>query len=253
MSHARYDVPVALSIAGSDSGGGAGIQADLRTFQELGVFGTSVVTAVTAQNSARVLAWEPMSAALVAQQLDAVAADLSPRAVKTGMLGTAEVVEAVARGIAHHRLPNYVMDPVIVSTSGTRLLQPDAERLMLKKLLPLADLATPNLDEAGALAGTAVRTPAEMEAAGRALLSAGAKAVLVKGGHLDADILVDVLVMPTGVRRFEHRRIAGPPVHGTGCVLSAAIVAELAKDVGLEDAVDNAIDFVQRMVATARG
>lgn len=252
MSHARYDVPVALSIAGSDSGGGAGIQADLRTFQEHGVFGTSVVTAVTAQNSARVFAWEPMSAALVAQQLDAVAADLRPRAVKTGMLGTAIVVEAVARGLARHRLPNYVLDPVIVSTSGTRLLLPDAEKLMVERLFPLADLVTPNLDEAEALTGMPVRTPAAMAAAGRALILKGAKAALIKGGHLDGGSIVDVFVTPNGVRRFEHRRIAGPSVHGTGCVLSAAIVAELAKDVGLEDAIENAIDFVQQKVATAR-
>jgi hydroxymethylpyrimidine/phosphomethylpyrimidine kinase len=253
MSHARYDVPVALTIAGSDSGGGAGIQADLRTFQELGVFGTSVVTAVTAQNSIAVRAWEPMSAALVAQQLDAVAEDLVPRAVKTGMLGTAHVVEVVARGLARHRLPNYVLDPVIVSTSGTRLLQPDAEQLMATRLLPLADLVTPNLDEAEALTGTTVRTSEEMETAGRALMRAGAKAALVKGGHLDGELLADVLVMPKGVRRFEHRKIAGPPLHGTGCVLSAAIAAGLAKGVGLEDAVASAIELVQRRIATARG
>jgi hydroxymethylpyrimidine/phosphomethylpyrimidine kinase len=253
MSHARYDVPVALTIAGSDSGGGAGIQADLRTFHELGVFGTSVVTAVTAQNSVAVRAWEPMSAALVAQQLDAVAEDLTPRAVKTGMLSTADVVEVVARGLGRYHLPNYVLDPVIVSTSGMRLLYADAEQLLVKRLFPLADLVTPNLDEAEALTGRTVRTPAEMETAGRSLIAAGAKAALVKGGHLDGALLVDVLVMPKGVRRFEHRKIAGPPVHGTGCVLSAAIVAELAKDVGLEDAVDNAIDFVQQKIATARG
>ncbi len=253
MSHARYVVPVALTIAGSDSGGGAGIQADLRTFQQLGVFGTSVVTAVTAQNSKAVRAWEPMSAALVAQQLDAVAEDLAPRAVKTGMLGTSDIVEAVARGIARHRLPNYVLDPVIVSTSGTRLLQPDAEGLLATRLLPLADLVTPNLDEARALTGTTVRTPEEMETAGRALIRAGAKAALVKGGHMEGVALVDVLVMPAGVRRFEHRRIAGPPLHGTGCTLSAAIAAGLAKDVGLEQAVEGAIELVQRSIATARG
>ena len=253
MSHARYDVPVALTIAGSDSGGGAGIQADLRTFQELGVFGTSVVTAVTAQNSIAVRAWEPMSAALVAQQLDAVAEDLAPRAVKTGMLGTANVVEVVARGLARHRRPNSVLDPVIVSTSGTRLLHPDAEQLLVKRLLPLADLVTPNMDEAEALTGTHVRTPDDMEAAGRALIRAGAKAALVKGGHLDRELLVDVLVTPKSVKRFEHRKIAGPPLHGTGCVLSAAIAAGLAKDVGLEQAVENAIELVQRRIATARG
>ncbi len=253
MSHARYDVPVALTIAGSDSGGGAGIQADLRTFQELGVFGTSVVTAVTAQNSVAVRAWEPMSAALVAQQLDAVAEDLAPRAVKTGMLGTPDVVDVVARGLARHRLANYGLDPVIVSTSGTRLLHPDAEQLLVKRLLPLADLVTPNLDEAEALTGKAVRTPADMEAAGRALIGAGAKAALVKGGHLDGELLVDVLVTQTSVRRFEHRRIAGPPLHGTGCVLSAAIAAGLAKDMGLEQAVESAVELVQRRIATGRG
>jgi hydroxymethylpyrimidine/phosphomethylpyrimidine kinase len=253
MSHARYDVPVALTIAGSDSGGGAGIQADLRTFQELGVFGTSVVTAITAQNSVAVRAWEPISAALVAQQLDAVAEDLKPRAVKTGMLGTADVVEVVVRGLTRHRLPNYVLDPVIVSTSGTRLLNQDAEQLLVKRLLPLADLVTPNLNEAEALTGARVRTPDEMETAGRALIRAGAKAALVKGGHLDGELLVDVLVTPKNVRRFEHVKIAGPAMHGTGCILSAAVAAGLAKDVGLEDAVNNAIELVQRRVATARG
>jgi hydroxymethylpyrimidine/phosphomethylpyrimidine kinase len=253
MSPARYDVPVVLTIAGSDSSGGAGIQADLRTFAELGVSGVSVVTAVTAQSSARVLAWEPVTATLVAQQLDAVLEDASPRAVKSGMLGSADVVEAVAQGIARHKLPNYVMDPVIVATSGARLLRSDAERRLVERLLPLAQLVTPNLDEAEALTGGPVRAPAEMEAAGRALIAKGAKAALVKGGHLDGATIVDVLVTAGAVRRFEHPRSAGRPVHGTGCVLSAAIAAGLAKGEGLEGAVEHAIDFVQREIATARG
>ncbi|MFI5280606.1 MAG: hydroxymethylpyrimidine/phosphomethylpyrimidine kinase, partial [Gemmatimonadales bacterium] len=133
------------------------------------------------------------------------------------------------------------------------LLHPDAERLLVTRLLPLADLVTPNLGEAGALTGTTVRTPADMEAAGRTLIDKGAKAALVKGGHLDGEVLVDVLVTRTGVSRFEHRKVAAPSVHGTGCVLSAAIAAGLAKGVGLDDAVEDAIKLVQRRIATARG
>ena len=144
---------VALTIAGSDSGGGAGIQADLKTFHQFGVFGTSVVTAVTAQNTLGVRAWEALPADLIRQQLDAVAEDLPPGAVKTGMLGSAEVVEVVAEGIARHRLPNYVLDPVMVATSGDRLLHVEAERLIAARLLPLATLVTPNLDEARILVG----------------------------------------------------------------------------------------------------
>jgi hydroxymethylpyrimidine/phosphomethylpyrimidine kinase len=253
MSPARYDVPVALTIAGSDAGGGAGIQADLRTFQQLGVFGTSVVTAVTAQNRAGLVAAQPMSAVLVGQQLDAVATDLLPRAVKTGMLATAEIVAAVAAGLARHRLPNYVLDPVLVATSGGRLLEPAGEPLLRARLLPLAELVTPNLDEAEALTGAAVRTPEQMESAARALIAAGAKAALVKGGHLAGATLVDVLVSPRGVRRFTHPRIAGPSVHGTGCLLSAAIAAGLARQADLEAAVAGAVELVQREIATARG
>jgi hydroxymethylpyrimidine/phosphomethylpyrimidine kinase len=241
-----------LTIAGSDSGGDAGIQADLLTFQELGARATTVVTAVTAQNSARVLGWEPVSPALVEQQIDAVLETLTPSAVKTGMLGSAEVVEAVARSIARHKLPDYVLDPVIVSTSGARLLRPDAERLLLTRLLPLADLVTPNLGEAEALTGRTVRTPDDMEAAGRALIAKGAKAALVKGGHLEGATLVDVLVTAKGVRRFPHAKLKAER-RGTGCALSAAIVAGLAKGEALEDAVAGAIDFVQRKISTARG
>ncbi len=243
---------VALTIAGSDSGGGAGIQADLKTFHQFGVFGTSVVTAVTAQNTHGVRAWEPVSAALVAQQLDAVAEDLPPAAVKSGMLGSAAVVEAVAAGLARHKPPFYVLDPVMISTSGDRLLDRDAERLIIERLVPMATLVTPNLDETEVLVGSPVRTPDEMEQAARALVSRGAAAVLVKGGHLQGEgDVVDVLVTRTGVRRFGHPRVITRSTHGTGCTLSSAITASLALGADLEQSVVRALDFVHRALRDA--
>src|SRR5260370_6619845 len=179
----RY-VKIALTIAGSDSGGGAGIQADLKTFHQFGVFGTSVITAVTAQNTLGVPAWEPISVGLVVRQLEALAADLPPVGVKSGMLGAAAVVEAVAAVMARQRFPNYVLDPVMVATSGDRLLERAAEQLIARRLVPLAALVTPNLDEAAILVGDTVRTADEMERAARALVRLGAQAALVKGGHL---------------------------------------------------------------------
>ncbi|MGH7674560.1 MAG: bifunctional hydroxymethylpyrimidine kinase/phosphomethylpyrimidine kinase [Gemmatimonadales bacterium] len=244
---------VALTIAGSDSGGGAGIQADLKTFHQLGVFGTSVVCAVTAQNTVGVRAWEAMPAALVTQQLDAVAEDLRPLAVKSGMLGTAAVVDAVAQGLTRHRLPGYVLDPVMVATSGDRLLDREAERLIASRLVPLATLVTPNLDEAAILVGEDVRNVAAMERAGRALIRLGARAALVKGGHLEGDDVVDVLVTGDDVRRFRHARIATSSTHGTGCTLSAAVTAGLAHGRPLATAVADALDFVHRALAAAPG
>ncbi len=246
---------IALTIAGSDSGGGAGIQADLKTFHQFGVFGTSVVTAVTAQNTVSVRAWEPVSVQLVTRQLEALAADLPPAAVKSGMLGPAPIVEAVAQGVAQWRLPNYVLDPVMVATSGERLLDPDAEQLVVRSLLPLASLVTPNLDEAGMLVGRTVRTPDDMERAGRALLERGAKAALIKGGHLTHPVaeVVDVLVTDGGVRRFTGARLETASTHGTGCTLSAAIAAGLALGRPLERAVVDGLDFVHRAMAAAPG
>ncbi|MGH7547940.1 MAG: bifunctional hydroxymethylpyrimidine kinase/phosphomethylpyrimidine kinase [Gemmatimonadales bacterium] len=244
---------IALTIAGSDSGGGAGIQADLKTFHQFGVFGTSVITAVTAQNTVGVRAWEPLPAALVVQQIDALADDLPPRAVKSGMLGSAELVEVVAAGIARRGLPNYVLDPVMVATSGDRLLDRDAEQLIAQRLVPLASLVTPNVDEAAILGGAEVRTPADMERAGRALVQLGAKAALVKGGHLAGDEVVDVLVADGTVRRFTRPRIDTTSTHGTGCTLSAAVAAGLAHGRPLERAVEDALDFVHRAMAAAPG
>ena len=244
---------VALTIAGSDSGGGAGIQADLKTFHQFGVFGTSVVTAVTAQNTLGVRAWEALPADLIRQQLDAVAEDLPPGAVKTGMLGSAEVVEVVAEGIVRHRLPNYVLDPVMVATSGDRLLHGEAERLIATRLLPLATLVTPNLDEARILVGDDVADVEAMERAARALVAGGATAALVKGGHLEGARVVDVLAVGDTVRRFTRARIATTSTHGTGCTLSSAIAAGLAMERSLERAVEDALDFVHRAIRAAPG
>jgi len=246
-------VKIALTIAGSDSGGGAGIQADVKTFHQFGVFGTSVITAVTAQNTLGVLAWEPVSAALVTRQLDALAADLPPAAVKSGMLGSAALVDTVAAGIARHRLPNYVLDPVMVATSGDRLLDTDAEQLVAGRLVPLAALVTPNLDEAAILVGDAVATADAMERAGRALVRLGARAALVKGGHLSGDTVVDVLVTDRGAHRFTRPRLDTTSTHGTGCTLSAAVAAGLALGRPLEQAVGDALDFVHRAMAAAPG
>ncbi|PYO72936.1 MAG: bifunctional hydroxymethylpyrimidine kinase/phosphomethylpyrimidine kinase [Gemmatimonadetes bacterium] len=245
---------IAHTIAGSDSGGAAGIQADLKTFHQFGVFGTTAITAVTAQNTLGVAAWQAVPAALVARQIDALAADLRPAAVKSGMLGSGEIVETVAQRIAQHRLTTYVLDPVMVATSGDRLLERDAEQLIARRLAPLALLVTPNLNEAEILVAEPVRTPDQMEKAGRGLLAMGARAALVKGGHLkDTETLVDVLVQHGATRRFTHPRIDTSSTHGTGCTLSAAITAGLALGRSLERAVKDALDFVHRAIAAAPG
>ncbi len=244
---------IALTIAGSDSGGGAGIQADLKTFHQFGVFGTSVVCAVTAQNTVGVRAWQPLPATLVTAQLDALGQDLPPQAVKSGMLGTAELVETVADAISRWRLPNYVLDPVMVASSGDRLLAVDAERVIARRLVPLATLVTPNLEEAEILVEEKVRTPEQMERAGRVLIRQGAQVVLVKGGHLEGDTIVDVLVSARGTHRFTHPRIETSATHGTGCTLSAAIAAGLALDRPLVRAVEDGLDFVARAIAAAPG
>jgi hydroxymethylpyrimidine/phosphomethylpyrimidine kinase len=242
---------IALTIAGSDSGGGAGIQADLKTFHQFGVFGTSVLVAITAQNTRGVSGVHAVPLAIVRQQIDAVADDLFPAAVKTGMLATAELVEGISTAIIARGFPNYVLDPVMVATSGDRLLDTDAERSVATHLVPLATLVTPNLDEAAILVQDAVDTPARMEAAGRALLGMGAHAALIKGGHGTGDTVVDVLVTPGGARHFEHPRLATTSTHGTGCTLSSAITAGLACGRPLERAVRDGLDFVHRAIAAA--
>jgi hydroxymethylpyrimidine/phosphomethylpyrimidine kinase len=247
---------VALTIAGSDSGGGAGIQADLNTFARFGVFGTSVITAVTAQNTVGVAAWEAVSAGLVRAQMDAVLGDLPPGALKTGMLGSSDVVLAVVAGLREWSMREVVpvvVDPVMVASTGALLLDADAVRVVREELIPLATIVTPNLDEVGVLLGEEVRDePAMRWAAERLVRELGAKAALVKGGHGSGKTVVDVLYDGDWYVH-EHPRLRSASTHGTGCTLSAAIVAQLALGTTLRDAVDVGLAYVQRAMITAPG
>jgi hydroxymethylpyrimidine/phosphomethylpyrimidine kinase len=242
---------IALTIAGSDSGGGAGIQADLKTFQQFGVFGTTVIVALTAQNTLGVRAVEAISESMVSAQLTALAEDLPPAALKTGMLAEAGLVRRVARAIRENGWAPLVVDPVMVSSSGSRLLTTEAEEVMREDLLPLAALVTPNLDEAAILTSRVVHDLATMERAGAALLRFGAGAALIKGGHLSESEISDILVTPSGIRHFAHSRIDTRSTHGTGCTLSAAITAGLALGRPLEEAVADGLNFVHRAMAAA--
>lgn len=246
-------IPVALTIAGSDSGGGAGIQADLKTFQAFGAFGVSAITAITAQDTRGVHGVHPVPLGMVRQQIEVVTADLAPAAVKTGMLATAELVGGIAAAIQELRLPHYVLDPVMVATSGDRLLDQDAESAVAELLLPLAAVVTPNLDEARLLTGRDVRGEEDMKAVAERLVEMGAGAALVKGGHLGGGEVIDVLVDGEGSRSWRHPKVATTSTHGTGCTLSAAIAAGLAHGRPLRQAVDEALDFVHRAIARAPG
>ena len=245
-------MPVALTIAGSDSSGGAGLQADLLTFAAFGVYGASVVTAVTAQNTTGVRAIAPIAPDVVAAQLDAVLDDLDVRAAKTGMLHRAAVVEIVAARLRARPVPQLVVDPVTVSTSGATLLEPSALDALRGALLPLATLVTPNLHEAEALTGRPVRDVAEMREAARALVGHGARAALVTGGHLPGDA-VDVLYDGATYRELSAARVATQHTHGTGCALSAAITAGLARGDDLVRAVEAAKQHVTQALATVPG
>ncbi len=244
----RPVIPVALTIAGSDSGGGAGIQADLKTFAALGVFGTSAITAITAQNTRGVRGVHLVPAEIVAAQIAAVLEDFDVAAVKIGMLGSAEIVAAVAQTLRGVR---GVYDPVMVASSGDALASAGFVAAA-RTLLPHIDLVTPNLAEAAALTETPqAQTEAEMVAQGRALLALGARAVLVKGGHLDGDA-VDWLITPETTRRFAAPRIVSRNLHGTGCVLSSAIAAHIACGEELADAVAKAKAFTRRAIENGR-
>jgi hydroxymethylpyrimidine/phosphomethylpyrimidine kinase len=242
-----------LIAAGSDSGGGAGIQADLKSFHAFGVFGTSAVTAITVQNTVGVTGVHPVPVEVVRAQIAAVADDLPPAACKTGMLATAELVRAVAGSLREHRLANYVLDPVMVATSGDRLLAADAEREIVEALVPLATLVTPNLDEAAILIGKPVEDEAAMRRAAAVLVELGARAALLKGGHLRADELVDVLFDGREWHVWRRPKLATRNTHGTGCTLSAAAAAGLAHGRPLARAVEDALDYVQRAIAAAPG
>jgi hydroxymethylpyrimidine/phosphomethylpyrimidine kinase len=232
-------VKVALTVAGSDSGGGAGIQADLRTFAAHRVHGASALTAVTAQNSVAVTAWQALEPALVVAQLEAVAGDMAVAATKTGMLATAPIIRAVAGAAGRLRLGPLVVDPVMVAKSGDRLLDEGAQRAYLEALFPLATLVTPNLFEAEALLGRPIPDAAAMPAAARDLVALGARAVLLKGGRLRGAAL-DVFADRDGLVELRGERIDTRHTQGTGCTLSAAIAARLARGDGLLDAVRGA-------------
>jgi hydroxymethylpyrimidine/phosphomethylpyrimidine kinase len=242
---------IALTIAGSDSGGGAGIQADLKTFSALGVYGASVVTAVTAQNTRSVTAVEEVSPRMVGAQIDAVLGDLRVGAIKTGMLFSAAIVRKVARRL-DGRIP-VVLDPVMIAKSGDALLRDEAVDALVAELLPKAALLTPNLPEAARLLETTpARDADEMAAQGRALIARGAGAVLMKGGHGAGPVCTDVLVVPgTAPVRLEARRIETRNTHGTGCTLSAAIAAGLARGLSLETAVREAHGYLQGAIRAA--
>lgn len=239
-----------LTIAGSDSGGGAGIQADLKTFAALGLFGTSAITAITAQNTVGVTIIHEAPLDVVAAQIDAVVTDLRPAAVKVGMLASPAIVGLVAGKIAQHRLENVVVDPVMVAKSGDRLLRPEAIEALTRLLLPLADVLTPNLPEAEALLGWPVVSLADQEAAARAIAALGPRAVVVKGGHRQGDP-VDVLFDGRQIHHYTAKRITTTSTHGTGCTFSSAIAGYLALGLPLPEAVDAAKTYLTGAIANA--
>jgi len=237
-------VKTALTIAGSDPSGGAGIQADLKTFSRLGVYGMSVITALTAQNTTGVESIMEIPPEFVARQLDAVLTDIQVDAAKTGMLLTQGIVEVVAQKLRQYQIRHLVVDPVIASTSGTPLLSRDAISAFCRNLLPLALVITPNIDEARMLTGKAITTVADMEEAALQVHGMGARAVLIKGGHMAGDEVTDVLFDGTDFSHFQSSRIHSRDTHGTGCVLSAAITGEIAAGKGIREAVQAARECV---------
>jgi hydroxymethylpyrimidine/phosphomethylpyrimidine kinase len=243
---------IAVTIAGSDSGGGAGIQADLKTFSALGVYGASVITALTAQNTQGVRAIHDVPPDFIAAQIDAVFSDLKVDAVKIGMLSQVASIEAVAAGLERHGAKNIVLDPVMVATSGDRLLAPEAIDALRRRLIARASVITPNLPEAAALLDAPVaRNEDEMRAQAQRLLALGAQAVLIKGGHGSGPESVDFLADASGVARLAAARVATRNTHGTGCTLSSAIAAGLAKGQLLPEAVRTAKDYVTAAIGAA--
>lgn len=245
--------PVVLTIAGSDSGAGAGIQADLKTFAALGVYGVSVITAITAQNTLGVRAVQEIDPDVIAAQLGALAEDFSIKALKTGMLSSTAIIETVAAGLRRHGLAPLVVDPVMIAKSGDRLLREDAVDALRQMLLPLAHVVTPNIPEAEVLTGLSIRTHADRVAAGRAIMELGAHAVVIKGGHSEEDPIVDLLVDHEGVHEFRAARIATTSTHGTGCTFSSAIAAGLGRGEALSTAVGEARTYLSNALAQAPG
>ncbi|MDR2789274.1 MAG: bifunctional hydroxymethylpyrimidine kinase/phosphomethylpyrimidine kinase [Candidatus Accumulibacter sp.] len=242
----RFEYPRVLSIAGSDSSGGAGIQADLKTFAALGCYGMTAITALTAQNTRGVRSIHGVPPRMLREQIDAVIEDIGAHAVKIGMLHAPEIVAVVAEAIDRHGLRKVVLDPVMVATSGAVLTETPAIEALARELFPRADVLTPNLEEAALLVGRPLRAPEDMESAATTLLERGARAVLLKGGHLPGDTVIDLLFTETGEKyRLEAPRIHSANTHGTGCTLSSAIAAYLALGESLPEAVRRARDYVR--------
>jgi len=247
----RVTLPRALTIAGSDSGGGAGIQADLKTFTVMGVFGTTAVTAVTAQNTLGVTGVYPLTPAQVEAQLDAILTDIGTDAAKTGMLFDAPIIEVVADRLRRYKVSNLVVDPVMIAKGGHPLLLPQAQAALRANLLPLAAVVTPNLPEAEVLTGFPVHTKADMVRAAHRLVELGARAAVVKGGHLEHEDADDVFCTGDEVRWLHSERMPTRHTHGTGCTFSAAITAGLAKGLSLMDAVLQAKAFITLAIKQA--
>ncbi|GAB3528617.1 bifunctional hydroxymethylpyrimidine kinase/phosphomethylpyrimidine kinase [Pontibacter brevis] len=244
----NYKYPAVLTIAGSDSGGGAGIQADLKTFSALGCFGTSAITAITVQNTCGVTGIHSIPADIVQGQIKAVMDDIKPAAIKIGMVHSADLVQAIAEQLKNYAVP-VVLDPVMVATSGDKLIEDNTIALLKKELLPLAELATPNLDEAEILAGRQIKDVAGMKDAAHLILETGCRSVLVKGGHLQGPRLYDVYLHQNGdMRVFQSEAIASKNTHGTGCTLSSAIAAFLAMRVELTEAIEQAREYVHHAI-----
>ena len=248
-------LPRVLTIAGSDSGGGAGIQADLKTFAAHNTFGMSAITAVTAQNTVTVSAVHPVPSSLVTAQIDAVMDDLGVDAVKIGMLASAELVSAVAETLKRRPPTHVVLDPVMISKSGAALLQDDAVDTLRRELLPLATVVTPNLPEAERLSGLELGSSPSLDARRQAaaILGTGSTAVLIKGGHAAGDEVEDLLITAGGEHLFRHPRVQTDSTHGTGCTLSSAIAARLARGEDLPAAVGGAVDYLQGAIRAAPG
>lgn len=246
MSTFKFEYPRVLSIAGSDSGGGAGIQADLKTFSALGCYGMTAITALTAQNTCGVRAIHGVPPHMLRDQMEAVLEDIGVDAVKIGMLHAPEIVHTVAEAIDRHALDNVVFDPVMVATSGSVLMDKAAVSVLVRELFPRVMVITPNLDEAALLVGRAITSAHDMEQAALTLLAQGARAVVLKGGHLPGDTVIDLLVTPTGEKVWmQAPRIHSPNTHGTGCTLSSAMAAHLALGASLVEAVQQARLYVR--------
>jgi len=246
-------IPKALTIAGSDSGGGAGIQADLKTFQELGVFGMSAITAITAQNTLGVQGVYPIPVEAIVQQIDSIESDLRPDAIKTGMLFSAEIIGAISERVIRYQMNNLVIDPVMIAKGGAPLLQEEAVTAMKEQLIPLAKVITPNIPEAEVLTDRKIHTLEERREAAKRLHDLGAEFVVMKGGHDQSDRLIDLLYDGEHFYEWESRRLQTKHTHGTGCTFAAAITASLAKGSSIVEAVETAKIFIHAAIEDELG